>query len=289
MPCIFCEAGICIDPSHGVVRTYEPPTDMTRGRLQLPSSESSEPQTVRIFDIQGPSFLPSSSSTSFIPSTNPTSVIIHGLPLRDYLRLRTAPLENRVDVRKYWDEEGGWDEGSQIVKDAEKLRVAWVNEAKRVRGSQNWESSEPEENMCSGEDWLPCDEGMDVAGEIADVESQAGRDEEGITLWRAYVFPSKAVGILITQHAVSDEDHAELGIRWLIGHPTIKGAGAVLMAKADELHRTVKYKNSPMHVTASASSVKWYKSKGFKDMGPAKCHDDVTPCGCRIMQKPAPT
>ena len=130
---------------------------------------------------------------------------------------------------------------------------------------------------------------MDVAGEIADLESQEGRNEDGITLWKAYRFPSEAVGILMTQNACSSEDQVELGIRWLVGHPTMKGAEVVLMAKADELHRTAKYAKSPMHVTASASSVGWYKTKGFVVTEPATCNDDVTPCGCAMMQKPPPT
>ncbi len=272
MPCVFCEMGICVD--HNLSQAYKP------GRFQ---PQSSEPRMMRIFDIRGPSFLPRDKPTPVKPTP---SIIVHGLPLRDYLRLKTAPPGKRVDVRKYAD---GWKKGSQIVKDAKSLRLAWENAAKRKRGEVNWKSSEPEENMCSGENWEPIDEGMDVAREIEDVDSQENRDEEGNTFWRAYRFPSEAVGILITQNAVEHGDgKVELGIRWLVGHPTIKGAGTVLMAKADELHRTAKYKESPMHVIASASSVGWYKSKGFEVESFAKCNDDETPCGCVIMKKPRP-
>lgn len=200
--------------------------------------------------------------------------------------LKAAPLDKRVYVMRYAD---GWNKGSKIVEDAERLHSAWTDEAIRVRGLQNWKGREPEKNICSGEGWTSIDEGMDVAGEIADLDSQEGRNEDGITLWKAYRFPSEAVGILITQNACSSEDQVELGIRWLVGHPTMKGAGVVLMAKADELHRTAKYAKSPMHVTASASSAGWYKTKGFVVTEPATCNDDVTPCGCAMMQKPPPT
>lgn len=279
MPCPFCDLGICINPDHGVVRTYQPPpVKSTVGLLTwVPESKP-----VLIFDIRR-----RSSARVEIPTAkSPPSITVHGMPIQDYLRWKVTPVRLRIRVSAYAE---AWEKDSQIVKDAQSIRVAWELKAKEKRGLVNWKSSKPPLHKCSGVGWEPVDEGMDVAREIADVDSQEGRTADGVTLWRAHSVTSVAtVGILILEHAVLHFPGAELGIRWLVGHPTTRGAGSALMAKADEIHRKAEYKDSPMHVTAAASSVPWYESKGFERRRAATCNDEDTECGCVIMEKPAP-
>ena len=285
MPCIFCDMGICVITSHGVVRTFELQDLKFHGSLSQPSE-----QIVKIFDVRGLSYRPIIKTSTFTSTLSVTpkvqtapSIIVHGMPFRDYLRLMVAERSSQVRVEAY---SGGWEKRSPIVKDAGILRLAWEKKAWDERGTLD--RTEPDENMCSAGDWTSTDEGIDVAREIEDVDSQFGRSDKEVTLWKAYRFGSEVVGILITWDAESDGEHSELGIRWLVGHPTVKGPGTVLMAKADELHRSVKYNQYPMHVTAAASSVTWYESKGFVKKTAATCNDNETPCGCVIMQKPRP-
>ncbi|WP_375760076.1 hypothetical protein [Corallococcus exercitus] len=261
MPCIFCEIGICADPGHAGASN--------RGRLQ----------PVKIFDIR-----------RSIPSAPPVT------PSFDPPRPSPIqPLNGQVQVREYRADEGGWNTGSQLVNDAKSLFRAWLHKAKQDRG-ENWRSPPLDnEDLCSGANWAPVDEGMDVTRQIVKVNTQHGRNEAGVTLWRAYgdgPFGPMVVGILIMQNAVSrDNDDGvehELGIRWLVGHPTIRGVGAALMAKADALHQTAPYRRFPMHVTASRSSVTWYQRNGFTVVEPATCNDEDTSCGCSIMIKAAP-
>jgi hypothetical protein len=215
---------------------------------------------VLLYDVRGPSF------ASFPP-----------------LRLQSVPLPQRVTVSAYAD---AWVAKSEIVKDAENLYTQWLLQALNQRGASHFGMPAPPKGRCSGASWGSLDEGMNVAESIADL-SQPGRGDPGVTLWRASCFGHfGAVGILITWHAVENDDETELGIRYLVGHPTKKGAGAALMAKVDELHRSIKYRKYPLHVTAAASSVQWYASKGFVVQGDAECNDEG-PCGCKRMSKPA--
>lgn len=67
--CILCEVGICTNPDHGVVRTFDPGAHKIRGSLQ---PQSPEPQMMRIFDIRGLSFPSKSPSASVFPGDKPT-------------------------------------------------------------------------------------------------------------------------------------------------------------------------------------------------------------------------
>lgn len=195
----------------------------------------------------------------------------------------------------------GWEKHSQIVSDASSLLAEWQSVAKKQRGNEAWESSAPEDGKCSGQSWDSIDEGMDVAGEIADVDNNYNR--EGCTLWKASDYDSgQVIGILI----MWDKDDllswgdlsgmAEVGgledflrrekvwrgIRWLVGHPNVKGAGEALMAKVDELHRQSGHPY--MSVIAASSSVLWYKSRGFCVLAPSRCEENGE-CGCQVMVK----
>lgn len=275
MPCPFCELGVCFNPSHGVVKLWQPKERVSEYTLDTD-------RVVPIFDINRSSRRPSTSSSSGSLLTR-YAVPHYSEPQLQFSVKRSVPLHKRVTVSEYDD---GWERGSDIVADAQDLHEVWVKQAKLERGV-DYKSPDPPENKCSGNTWGPIDEGMDVSAEIAAVDRQLNRAGSGVTLWRASCFGHfGAVGILITQHAHEHGDEAELAIRWLIGHPTKKGAGSALMDKVDALHQQRRYRKYPMHVTAAASSVSWYQSKGFQIQMPARCESEDVPCGCVDMLKP---
>ncbi len=202
-------------------------------------------------------------------------------------------------VEQYTD---GWEEGSKIVSDALHLLGEWQSLAKAQRTErETWKSSEKGDDRCSGDDWNTIDEGMDVATEIASVEKNGRRKE--CSLWKVSDSESgKVIGILIMWPFVEipldqlttskhvDELSVAVeykkvwhGIRWLIGHPTVKGAGEALIAQADAMHRECRM--PWMHVIGAASSAVWYASKGFKVLAPSECESEGTDCGCQVMVK----
>ncbi len=181
------------------------------------------------------------------------------------------------------------DEITPAVKD---MKKKWKEKGGNPQGKPK------EEYQCSGDSWTMADEGVDVAGDLADAGER--KPDNAVNGYQKIFIACyqgestiRAVMIIEARTDSCSPDMVHLYIRWLLGCPNT-GGGKALVKQAK---RVAKERfNSQLRVDSARSAEAWYKQRGFvtcyhsthvDDYNDAHILDDALdrrPCGCRSMK-----
>jgi hypothetical protein len=194
-----------------------------------------------------------------------------------YIREETINIdktgEKRLDIRT------GRVDQETAAKDGDSIHHAWGEASKNRRMStgawDKWEKSRKEKGKDSSPSWDPIAEGYDVSKELSSSPKEEGayiEVEEGSNqaIFTAYAGKTP-IGIIIVEKWTTrdfplhnDDGNKKWYLKWLVGHPTLKGAGGLLFT--DVLKHVKSNGGTGMWVESAPSAVDWYKSKGFKGL-----------------------
>ncbi len=161
-------------------------------------------------------------------------------------------------------------------KAADSIYSAWGESRQKRRMSlgawTKWETERNVKNKETSPSWDQIEEGFDVSSQLSHSASEEydNYDTEGTSdqaIFTAYDGKNPIGIIIIEKRATTnfplfkDDNDKKWYLRWLVGHPTLKGAGGMLFAEA--LKHVQDNNGTGIWVESSPSAVGWYKSKGF--------------------------
>ncbi|PRC91835.1 DUF4157 domain-containing protein [Solimicrobium silvestre] len=201
----------------------------------------------------------------------------------DLLKDEDASIELDVEKRKSIEviEVAGWDDS--LVSEVLEIQREW--EVKKKEDGER-EKSELGDDRCSMDDWTQTDEGIDVAGDLADEENRkvAGTSDGYLRTFIAhYKKEAEPIAVMMIEMRSSSEmfDTKEhLYLRWLVGSPRRKGGGKQLSDQAKIMAREAR---RLLVVESAKSATGWYGTQGFVARGDAKHNDEFNDCGCLFM------
>lgn len=175
---------------------------------------------------------------------------------------------NQVDVEPidYRDE--------KISTESEAIAKAW-----KKAGGMPERRTKPEDIECSGPDWSMADEGVNVASEFGKLGFRIPTDQERYAqVFRASV-QGQCIGYMMLEARNDDLHEREyIFLRWLFGHPTVKGAGKTLVTLAKKVSTE---KKKLLIVQSAKSSVSFYEKCAFTKVWQQLHEGD---CGCALLE-----
>ena len=158
------------------------------------------------------------------------------------------------------------------------IYAAWVRLRKKRRMSkgawEHWEKVRDEKSEESSPSWDQIEEGHDVSKSMSNESEWPNYEEFEQKSNQAIIRAidkktGTPVGIIVIERRATmkfprynDNANKKWYLRWLIGHPTLKGAGGLLMARA--LQHVKENVGSAVWVHSAPSAVGWYAGKGFE-------------------------
>lgn len=198
---------------------------------------------------------------------------------KGYVREETISIAKDVeDMRKIHSErvdaQSAKTAGDKIYSAWEKLRN---NRRMSVGAWERWEKVREDKGKDSSPSWDQIEEGHDVSKELSNSPEEEGgyaefEEESNQAIFTAYDVESKTpIGIIVIEKRTTvdfprykDDNNKKWYLRWLIGHPTLKGAGGLLLNKA--LDYVKERSGTAVWVESAPSAVGWYQSKGFEPL-----------------------
>lgn len=159
--------------------------------------------------------------------------------------------------------------------------VSWSDEQggtdEEMGAWEYWETMREEKGKDTSPSWDQIEEGYDVSKELSTDPKEEGAYEvtEDFSSDQA-IFIAKVgeepIGIIVIENrsgesfpAIHDDDgegvEKKWYVRWLVGHPTLKGAGVPLLKKA--LKYVGRKDGTRVWVQSAPSAVGWYARNGF--------------------------
>lgn len=205
---------------------------------------------------------------------NGVKVSGHGYVRDETIRMVKDVQEQREIVGEQVDKETAKKAGDEIYN-------AWVDLRKKRRMSvgawERWEKTRKEKEKDTSPSWDQIEEGHDVSNQLShsapeeyDNYSVEEDFSQGIFTVRD-ITSNAAIGIIVIEKRTTtsfplhnDDNNKKWYLRWLIGHPTLKGAGVMLLKLAME--HVKKNGGTGVWVESAPSAMEWYKNKGFKPL-----------------------
>jgi len=159
---------------------------------------------------------------------------------------------------------------------ANSIYSAWDESRKKRRMSlgawSKWEEARNDKDKYSSPSWDQIEEGFDVSRELSSSPKEEGGYDEFENGSNQVIFIAYSetipIGIIVVEKRttvnfplIDNDSNKKWYLRWLVGHPTLKGAGGILFAKV--LSHIQENGGKMIWVESSPSAVEWYKSKGF--------------------------
>ena len=162
---------------------------------------------------------------------------------------------------------------------ADTIHKAWEGLRGKRRMSvgawEKWESKRKEKGKESSPSWDQIEEGYDVSKQLSnfapkEYENYKVEEEADQAIITAYDQESEnPMGIIVIEKRTgtkfplyNNDNDKKWYLRWLIGHPTLKGAGGLLLGKALDYVKDLN--GTAVWVESAPSAVEWYQRKGFK-------------------------
>lgn len=161
----------------------------------------------------------------------------------------------------------------------DKIYNAWSYLRKKRRMSvgawKRWEELRGEKKKETSPSWDQIEEGHDVSMQLSN-SAPEGYDNYSVEVDSSQgIFTARdkksgiPIGIIVIEKRTTtvfplhnEDDNKKWYLRWLIGHPALKGAGGMLL---NEAVNYVKGKEGKaIWVESAPSAMDWYRSKGFK-------------------------
>lgn len=159
--------------------------------------------------------------------------------------------------------------------------VSWSDEQggtdEEMGAWEYWEKMREEKGKDTSPSWDQIEEGYDVSEELSAHPKEEGayEVEEGFSSDQAIFIAKvdeKPIGIVVIENrlgesfpGIHDDDEKKVEkkwyLRWLVGHPTLKGAGVPLLKKA--LEYVGGMGGTRVWVQSAPSAVGWYARNGF--------------------------
>jgi hypothetical protein len=159
------------------------------------------------------------------------------------------------------------------------IHSAWDELSHKRRRSigawEKWEKVRTEKDKGSSPSWDQIAEGADVSEELSRSPKEKGsytvdEDSSDQSIFTAYDGESRApIGIIVIEKRATEfprsngDSNKKWYLRWLVGHPTMTGAGGLLLKTALD-HVKNEKGGTAVWVQSAPSAVGWYKLKGFE-------------------------
>lgn len=194
---------------------------------------------------------------------------------RGYVREETIKITDSEEKRRDLTDSSQID-SSDAKGAADKIHNAWgESRGKRKMSTGAWEKWENEREQKEKEtspSWDQIEEGYDVSKQLsnsAPVEHDNYGDGEEQAIFTVRDKESDTpIGIIVIEKRTETEfpddgknKNKRWYLRWLIGHPTLKGAGGLLLDKA--LGYAKQKGGQAVWVESAPSALAWYQQKGF--------------------------
>ncbi len=196
-----------------------------------------------------------------------------------YVREETIKIDEdvtkkrKIDIKKV-DAETAKQAGDEIYR-------AWVRLRKKrrmsVRAWQEWEKMRQDDYKESSPSWDQIEEGYDVSNQLSNSAPKeygnysVEKDSSQGIFTACDVEGKTPIGIIVIEKRTktefpryNDDNNKKWYLRWLIGHPELKGAGGLLLAEA--LKYVIEQSGTAVWVESAPSAVGWYRNKNFKPL-----------------------
>jgi hypothetical protein len=136
-----------------------------------------------------------------------------------------------------------------------------------------WEDVRNRKGKDSSPSWDQIEEGHDVSQELSNSAEEEGyaefEESSNQAIFTAYDAQSNTpIGIIVIEKRTTvdfprhnDDNNKKWYLRWLIGHPTLKGAGGLLLTMA--LNYVREQSGTAVWVESAPSAEGWYRGKSF--------------------------
>lgn len=194
-----------------------------------------------------------------------------GYVREDAIKIAKGVKEERKIVSEKVDSKTAKAAGDEIYS-------AWVELRKKRRMSvgawEKWEKIREEKEKDSSPSWDQIEEGYDVSNQLSnsapeEYDNYSVEKDSSQGIFTARDPKSKTqIGIIIIEKRTGyfpryNEDNSKKWyLRWLIGHPTLKGAGGLLLSTA--LEYVSEQSGTAVWVESAPSATSWYEGKGFE-------------------------
>lgn len=198
---------------------------------------------------------------------------------KGYVREETIKIAKGVEERRELTIESVDSEVAK--KGGDSIHKAWKELRKKRRMSKgawgHWESEREGKDKETSPSWDQIEEGYDVSKQLSnsapkDYNNYGVEEDAGQGIFTAYDKESNTpIGIIVIENRATTKFPGDGGnvskrwyLRWLIGHPTMKGAGGLLLEKA--LKHVGQNGGKAVWVESAPSAKGWYQSKGFEPL-----------------------